>query len=346
MKKLTIALVLCLLGLGGYICIKKCNTEKMEAYLMVYHKDGDHGLHMAISHDGYQFTALNDDKPVIAGDTIAMQKGIRDPHILRAPDGTFYMAMTDLHIFGQRMGYRSTQWDRDGEKYGWGNNQGLVLMSSTDLINWTRTNLDFHKLLGGEWLDAGCIWAPELCYDKEKGKVFMHFTSRKENGSCRIFYVYMNEDFTEMEGEPKVLFESPNNEYSVIDSDILYHDGVYHLHFVSHEGTATIKHATSTSITGPYIADNNYYDGEKTQHEAPNCWKRIGEDTWVVMFDNYHIRPNNFGFTETKDFVHYTPIGYFDEGKMTRTNFSQQKHGAIIHITKKEAETLENYWKK
>ena len=139
MKKLTIALVLCLLGVGGYICIKKCNTEKMEAYLMVYHKDGDHGLHMAISHDGYQFTALNDDKPVIAGDTIAMQKGIRDPHILRAPDGTFYMAMTDLHIFGQRMGYRSTQWDRDGVKYGWGNNQGLVLMRSTDLINWTET---------------------------------------------------------------------------------------------------------------------------------------------------------------------------------------------------------------
>ena len=48
----------------------------MSAYLMVFHKDEDHGLHMAISPDGYTFTALNEGKPVIAGDTIAEQKGI------------------------------------------------------------------------------------------------------------------------------------------------------------------------------------------------------------------------------------------------------------------------------
>lgn len=62
------------------------NTDEkhMAAYLMVYHKDEDHGLHMAISHDGYSFTALNGDKPVISGDTISEQHGIRDPHIYRA----------------------------------------------------------------------------------------------------------------------------------------------------------------------------------------------------------------------------------------------------------------------
>ena len=31
---------------------------------------------------------------------------------------------------------------------------------------------------------------------------------------------------------------------------------------------------------------------------------------------------------------------------MTRTNFAEQKHGAIIHITKKEAKMLERYWNK
>ena len=59
--------------------------KDMSAYLMVFHKDEDHGLHMAISPDGYTFTALNEGKPVIAGDTIAEQKGIRDPHIFRGP---------------------------------------------------------------------------------------------------------------------------------------------------------------------------------------------------------------------------------------------------------------------
>lgn len=78
------------------------SEKDMGAYVMVYHKDADHGLHMAISYDSYTWTALNNDKPVIAGDTIAMQHGIRDPHILRGPDGGFYLAMTDLHIFAQR----------------------------------------------------------------------------------------------------------------------------------------------------------------------------------------------------------------------------------------------------
>lgn len=100
----------------------------MKAYLMVYHKDEDHGLHMAISRDGRQFKALNNDNPVIAGDTIARQLGVRDPHIYRGTDGAFYMAMTDLHVFARRDGKRKDEWERPGEEYGWGNNRGLVLM--------------------------------------------------------------------------------------------------------------------------------------------------------------------------------------------------------------------------
>ncbi len=319
--------------------------KKMGAYLMVYHKDADHGLHMAISYDGYEFIALNKDLPLIAGDTIAMQKGIRDPHIFRGPDGAFYLAMTDLHVFGQRDRYRTTEWERDGHKYGWGNNRGLVLMKSTDLKHWTRTNLNFQKL-GGKWAEVGCVWAPETCYDEEKGKLFLHFTTRFGNGRNMIYYVYMNDDFTQMEGEPKLLFEAPEGKYNVIDSDIMYHDGTYHLYYVSHEHGALIKHATAADITGPYTLDEHYYDGVKTAHEAPNCWKRIGENTWVVMHDNFHAHPHNFGFTETHDFKHYTPLGNFGDGKMTRTNFAEQKHGAIIHITKKEAKMLEKYWNK
>ena len=63
----------------------------MGAYLMVYHKDDTHSLHMAVSYDGRTFTAVNGNEPVIAGDTIALQRGIRDPHIFRGPDGAFYL---------------------------------------------------------------------------------------------------------------------------------------------------------------------------------------------------------------------------------------------------------------
>lgn len=344
-KQILAALAVCCLSYPQFsFATKPLKESDMSAYLMIYHKDADHGLHMAISHDGYTFTALNQDKPIIAGDTIAEQHGIRDPHIFRAPDGMFYMAMTDLHVFGLRDGIRTTQWERDGQKYGWGNNRGLVLMKSKDLIHWKRTNLDFQKL-GGKWKEVGCVWAPELVYDQEKQKILMHFTTRFGNGKNMIYAVYMNDDFDQMEGEPQLLFSSPENRYNVIDSDIIKVGDLYHLFYVSHENGARIKHATSSRINGPYKMDDLYDDGITVSHEAPNCWKRINEKKWVIMHDNFSIKPHNFGFTETTDFVHYTPIGYFDKGKMKRTNFSEQKHGAVIWLTKKEVKRLEKQWK-
>jgi hypothetical protein len=110
--------------------IQISENDKMSAYLMVYFKDDDHSLHMALSTDGYSFTSLNKDQPVILGDTIATQRGIRDPHIFRGAQGDFYVAMTDLHIFAQREGFRETEWERPGDQFGWGNNRGFVLMKS------------------------------------------------------------------------------------------------------------------------------------------------------------------------------------------------------------------------
>ena len=141
--------------------------KDMSAYLMVFHKDETHGLYMAVSRDGYTFTAMNDGEPVIAGDTIAYQRGIRDPHIYRGPDGAFYLAMTDLHVFAKRDGYRGTEWERDRNMYGWGNNYGLVLMKSWDLVNWKRANIRFDKLTAG-LSEIGCAWAPEVTYDEKK----------------------------------------------------------------------------------------------------------------------------------------------------------------------------------
>lgn len=147
--------------------------KDMSAYLMVFHKDETHGLYMAVSRDGYTFTAMNDGEPVIAGDTIAYQRGIRDPHIYRGPDGAFYLAMTDLHVFAKRDGYRETEWERDRNMYGWGNNYGLVLMKSWDLVNWKRANIRFDKLTAG-LSEIGCAWAPEVTYDEKKGKLMIY----------------------------------------------------------------------------------------------------------------------------------------------------------------------------
>src|SRR6202000_1783898 len=84
--------------------------KDLAAYLLVYFLDKDHSLHFALSADGYSFTDVNHRQPIMKGEDIAEQKGIRDPHIVRGPDNAFYMAMTDLHLFGRQMGYRTTEW--------------------------------------------------------------------------------------------------------------------------------------------------------------------------------------------------------------------------------------------
>lgn len=325
--------------------------KDMGAYLLVYHQDEDHSLHAAISRDGYSFTALNNNRPIIAGDTIADQKGIRDPHIYRGPDGAFYLAMTDLHIFAQRAGYRNTEWERDGKAYGWGNNRGLVLMKSFDLIHWTRTNIRFEQM-SKEFAEIGCAWAPEIIYDPITERMMIYLTMRFGVEQNRLYYVYVNDEFNKIESTPQILFEYPVDNINAIDGDItpIWNEKTqkmdYHLFYVAHEDGGGIKHAVSNRIDGGYRYNPRWYDYEPRACEAPNVWKRIGEDKWVLMYDIFSIHPHNFGFAETSDFINFEHLGRFNEGKMKTTNFRSPKHGAVIHLTTEEADRLEQHWNK
>ena len=98
--------------------IPEVTEDNFGAYLMVSFREQYHDIFFALSSDGYTFTDVNGNKPVLFGIDLAEQKGIRDPHIFRGPDG-FYLAATDLHIHAQRQGLRDTQWQRDAQKYGW-----------------------------------------------------------------------------------------------------------------------------------------------------------------------------------------------------------------------------------
>lgn len=328
----------------GTTAKKKAPSEKeMKAYLMVYFTDPTHGLFMALSPDGYTFTALNEANPIMSGDTIAQQRGIRDPHIFRGPDGAFYLAMTDLHIFAQREGLRDTEWERDGKAFGWGNNRSLVLMKSWDLINWKRTIFRVDEAFPKEWSDVGCIWAPETTYDDATGKLMLYFTMRHGAGLNKVYYAYVNNDFDRLESAPKPIFEYPKA-CNYIDADITKVGDKYHMFYVAHDGGAGIKQAVSDSIHSGYVYDPQWYDPEPKACEAPNVWKRIGENKWVLMYDIYGINPHNFGFSETSDFVNFTNLGRFNEGVMKTTNFTSPKHGAVIHLTGKEANKLAKHW--
>lgn len=57
------------------------------------------------------------------------------------------------------------------------------------------------------------------------------------DGADVIYYAYANQDFTDLEGEPKPLF-TPENKKSCIDGDIVFKDGIFHL-FIKPKGTET-----------------------------------------------------------------------------------------------------------
>ncbi|HJV77934.1 MAG TPA: hypothetical protein VJ602_06080 [Paludibacter sp.] len=177
-----------------------------------------------------------------------------------------------------------------------------------------------------------------------KKKLMLYFTMRFGNGKNKLYYTYMNAEFTKMETEPKLLFDYPKD-ISYIDADITQAGNKYHLFYVPHDGGGPgIKHAVSDSINSGYVYEPQWVDPEPKSCEAPNVWKRIGTDKWVLMYDIYGINPHNFGFSETTDFVHFKNLGHFNEGVMKITNFDPPKHGAVIHLTRKEAKSLARHW--
>ena len=317
--------------------------SEMAAYLLVYFKDQTHGLHFALSSDGYRFTALNEDRPVFKGADIAEQKGIRDPYLMRGPDNNFYMAMTDLHIFARREGIRTTDWERDGGRYGWGNNRGLVLMKSSDLVNWSRANLRVDQAFPS-LSDIGCAWAPAMNWDADKQRLMIHFTMRFGNGRNRLYYSYMDPSFTKLEQEPALLFDYPNGKVNYIDGDIAKVGDKFVLAYTPQDPGPGVKIATSASLTSGYVYQEAWIPVDRGACEAPSIWKRIGQDKWVIMFDAYSTKPNDLGFTETTDFKTFTPLGRFDRGVMKSVNFNQAKHGAVIHLTAGEARRLAAHW--
>ncbi|HVG15355.1 MAG TPA: hypothetical protein VM935_10350 [Chitinophagaceae bacterium] len=50
-------------------------------------------------------------------------------------------------------------------------------------------------------------------------------------------------------------------------------------------------------------------------------FKRIGEAKWLMVYNIYSIRLHDFTFMETSDFIHFTPLGRFNEGVIKAINF-------------------------
>lgn len=294
------------------------------AYLFAYFT-GNHiseeAVCFAVSMDGYSYWALNGGKPVLDSKVISSTGGVRDPHILRCQDGkTFYMVVTDMV-----------------SDNGWDSNRAMVLLKSTDLVNWSHSVINMQKRYEGqERLKR--VWAPQTIFDPEAGKYMVYWSMQYAGGPDIIYYAYANDEFTDLIGEPKPLF-LPQNGKSCIDGDIVYKDGVFHLFYKTEGHGNGIKVATTRSLTsGQWIEDPEYKQQTTEAVEGAGTFKLIGQDKYILMYDVY--MKGRYQFTETTDLKNFKVID-----SEVNMNF-HPRHGTIIPITRDELLRITAKWGK
>ncbi len=298
-------------------CNQSSSKEEQVAYLFAYftgNGEGEEAIRYAISTDAYNYRALNNNEPVVRSEVISRTGGVRDPHILRKTDDTgFYMVVTDLLT-----------------KEGW-ENTAMILMKSDELVDWSSSVIDIPQTYP-EFSEVYRVWAPQTIYDEEKGKYMVYFSMLEPGSYDKIYYAYVNEDFTALEAAPKQLFFSPTEKAS-IDGDIVIKDNKFYL-FYKTEGDSDkgIKVAVSDSLTSGYEAISGNVDQTDKAVEGSSVFKLIGKDSYILMYDVY--ADGQYQFTRSDDLQSFEVID-----TQVSMNF-HPRHGSIIPIKQAELERL------
>lgn len=245
-------------------------SESRPAYLFSYFtNNGEDGLHLAWSRDGYKWAALNGGKSFLQP-AVGESKLMRDPCLLRGPDGTFHMVWTTAWQ-GRTIGHASSQ----------------------DLINWSAQQA--IPVMAHEPAAINC-WAPEIVWDAKRSEFLIFWATTipgrfpetagtgDEKYNHRI-YATTSKGFKSF--TPTKLFYDPG--FNVIDATILHVGGRFHL-IVKDETLKPVKKnlriASSGDIAGPY--EHLSAPFTRIWVEGPSAIQ-IG-DEFVVYFDAYRDR--------------------------------------------------------
>ena len=280
MKNYIVALIL---GLFIVSCSEKAEKQ---AYIFSYFMgNGEDGLHLAYSEDGYNWKNL-DEKSFLAPE-LSADKLMRDPCIILGGEGQYHMVWT-------------VSWTENGIGYA----------SSKDLINWSEQK--FIPVMAHED-SVRNSWAPELTYDKENDEYMIYWASTingrfndsiqasEDNYNHRIYYV-TTKDFKTF-SETKLLYDQG---FNAIDATILKIDDKWVM-FVKDESLyppqKNIRIAYADKLKGPYSEASAPITGNYWA-EGPTAVK-LGEE-WVVYFDKY--KEGAFGAIKSKDLKEWQDV--------------------------------------
>ena len=321
-KKLTLLLWM------GLTVVTTLAQETFTKYLFVYFpSNSDENIYYALSDNGFDYTPMNNGQRVLAADTVTLKGGLRDPHILRTDDGWFYMVATDM---------RSSD--------GWSSNRGMVLMKSRDLVNWQHSTVNFPtKYAGTHFANVTRVWAPETIYDPEAGKYMVYYSLLTNDGTIaydKVFYNYVNDDFTDLEGEPTYMYDRGS---ATIDMDIVFNpkDGLYH-GFYKNEGSGGICKVTASRLTAAegeepgsqWSKPSSTLQQTSVAVEGAGVFQLLDGETWVLMYDCY--TSGYYQFCTSTDLEHFT----FKQNTYTSGAFTP-RHGTVIPVTDADIARIE-----
>ena len=292
--------------------------EEYYAYLFAYFTGNDptqERICFATSTDGYKYRPLNHGRPVVTSESGT--GCVRDPYIFKGHDGAYYMIGTDMK-----------------SQNGWDSNRDLISWRSEDLINWTDETI---IKIDGEYRttkNTTRAWAPQAIWNEERGEYMIYFAlkSAYTKGRTIMYYAY-SPDLKTLSTAPAELF-APTNGHDAIDSDIIYHDGLYYM-FFKDETSGGIHLTTSKTMDGGYSwEDSKLVSPAGLPVEGSSTYELIDGSGWLLIADAYMNGYFTMAFSD--DLENFSQLG---QNEFAFTSFTP-RHGSIIPITKAQYDAL------
>lgn|SRR5690554_2623158 len=282
-------------------------NAKNPKYLFCFFRgNGENGMYLAYSIDGTTFISLNHDQPLIRP-KIGKDRLMRDPSIVRGPNGLFHMVWTS----------------------GW-NDRCIGYAQSPDLVNWSDQDSIF--VMKNEPTARNC-WAPEIFYDDVSSLYIIVWSTtipgrfNETAASCddsynhRMYYVTSKDCKTFSETK---LFYDPG--FNCIDGFIVRDNSRYVLVFKDETCSPAAKNfriASADSVTGPYGNLSKVLSTGSEWVEGPSMIKNGNE--WLIYYDIY--RKGSYGIRKSEDLVTWKYIS----DNMKKPDGA--RHGTIFPVT-------------
>jgi hypothetical protein len=287
-----------------------CAVARADYLFTYFTKNGEDGLHLAWSVDGYKWDRLNEGKSYLVP-KVGKSKLMRDPCVTRGPDGTFHLVWTS----------------------GW-NENNIGHASTKDFLTWSEEK---ELPVMAHEPTVRNTWAPEIAYDDARHEFILFWASTipgrfpetagaSENDYNHRLYYTTTKDFVAF--APTKLFYDPG--FSVIDATLLHANGRHYLIIKDETRNPPKKYlqvAESDDLRGPFKNLSASFTPPGMWVEGPTALK-IAED-YVVYYDAYQTK--HYGAVRSRDLKTWEDV----TGKLVMPDegtASRMRHGTVIEV--------------